>query len=574
MNTDRITLPVLGAVLGAGVRAMAWSFTRSAMDAEAQSRRTLTRILALNGGTEFGRRHGLDGRLAESAFDRLPLTTYEDYRPYVERIAAGEQGLLTADAIDYFLVTSGTTGTPKLVPTTARQSRLMRRHMLAPLGLALRERVMAPMTGRWMFLITTPPTVPTPGGVARGTVSNAVVSQMKRVFDRVLSSPPLVLQTTGQSVSRYLHFLFALRDERLWSIVGLYPSFLLNGFRELVSHAPEFLRDLADGTLSERVAVTEERRGALRRLLGRHPARARALTLVLERGPFTARAIWPRLTAVLTANSGAWRFYTEQLRPYLGGVPILSPAYAASEGIVGVGLPREQPGYAVSPRGAYVEFLPAEEVERPGARPRNLREVEIGRVYEVVLTTYTGLCRYRLGDLVKVLGWYGRTPVVDFVERRGQLLDVAGEKVTEAQVVQAFEAACREISVPLVDFVVTIDGDSLPARYLLLLERASGAGPARDEDLVRLLAAFDAELRARTLYDFARKTGALLPMAALVLERDSFERFNQHRLRLGASAQQLKTPHVVSDPTFATRYFSRHHRLALPDDHLRPVALY
>jgi hypothetical protein len=567
---------VVGGLLSAGVRALGWSFTRAANDAEAQSRKTLTRILALNGGTEFGRTCGLDGRHAREAFAELPVTTYQDYQPYIDRIVAGEQGLLTPDPIDYFLVTSGTTGTPKLVPTTQRQSRLMRRHMLTSLGLALQEGVMTRMRGRWMFLITTPPTVATPGGVAKGTVSNAVVGQMKRLFDRILTSPPLVLETTGQSVSRYLHFLFALRDESLWCIVSLYPSYLLNGFRLLATAAPEFLRDLADGTISDRVAVDAERRARLASLLGRHPARARALTALLERGEFTAHTIWPRLRAILTANSGAWRFYTEQLRPYLGGVRIFSPSYAASEGIIGVGLPTERPGYAISPVGAYVEFLPVERSAQSSGKPLGLRELEQDRVYEVVLTTYTGLVRYRLGDLVKVQGWYGETPIVDFVERRGRLLDVAGEKVTEDQVLGAFEAACRQVQIPLVDFVLTIDGETLPPRYLLLLERAQDqhAGPESDDELVKLLTVFDAELRARSLYGMMRKVGALLPLAALALERDSFERFNEHRLSAGGSAVQLKMPHVVSDPAFAHRHFSNHRRLALPDDHLAATALY
>ena len=142
------------------------------------------------------------------------------------------------------------------------------------------------------------------------------------------------------------------------------------------------------------------------------------------------------------------------------------------------------------------------------------------------------------------------------------------------EVVDAFEAACAAVKVALVDFVMTIDGETLPPRYLLLLERAPGAGDS-DGDLLRLLAAFDRELRARTLYGFARKSGALLPMAALALERDSFESFQQQRARQGgASPQQLKIAHVVSDPSFASRHFSHYRRLALPDDHLAPTALY
>ena len=188
------------------------------------------------------------------------------------------------------------------------------------------------------------------------------------------------------------------------------------------------------------------------------------------------------------------------------------------------------------------------------------------------MTTYTGLVRYRLGDLVKVLGWYGETPVIDFVERRGQVLDVAGEKVTEAQIVDAFLAACRRVTVSFVDFIVTIDGKSVPPKYLLLIEQ-EGAGESR-ERMLEFLANFDRELRERSFYAFCRKNRSLDPMSALVLERGSFEKFKKYRLSQGTSIDQVKIRHVVRDPAFAEEFFAKYERIALPQDKLPTVDFY
>ncbi|NIR61130.1 MAG: GH3 auxin-responsive promoter family protein, partial [Gammaproteobacteria bacterium] len=62
----------------------------------AVSEATLSEILALNANTAYGRDHGLDGPAARQVFESLPTTTYADYMPYVERIAAGEQNVMTA----------------------------------------------------------------------------------------------------------------------------------------------------------------------------------------------------------------------------------------------------------------------------------------------------------------------------------------------------------------------------------------------------------------------------------------------------------------------------------------------
>ena len=44
-------------------------------------------------------------------------------------------------------------------------------------------------------------------------------------------------------------------------------------------------------------------------------------------------------------------------------------------------------------------------------------EVEVGKRYEVALTTNSGLYRYRMGDVVEVVGFHERCPVIAFKYR-------------------------------------------------------------------------------------------------------------------------------------------------------------
>jgi hypothetical protein len=51
--------------------------------------------------------------------EKFPLTTYDDYRNYIDRIViGGEKSLLSSDPIIYFCTSSGTTAKPKLIPMT------------------------------------------------------------------------------------------------------------------------------------------------------------------------------------------------------------------------------------------------------------------------------------------------------------------------------------------------------------------------------------------------------------------------------------------------------------------------
>ena len=67
-------------------------------------------------------------------------------------------------------------------------------------------------------------------------------------------------------------------------------------------------------------------------------------------------------------------------------------------------------------------------------------EVALNTDYELIVTTLGGLCRYRIGDVVRVVGRHGTAPLVEFRYRRGQLLNLRGEKTSEPQLAAALSA--------------------------------------------------------------------------------------------------------------------------------------
>eukprot|EP00057_Strongylocentrotus_purpuratus_P029696 XP_011684170.1 PREDICTED: indole-3-acetic acid-amido synthetase GH3.3-like [Strongylocentrotus purpuratus] len=89
----------------------AWKNPRYAQD------QFLMRVLKENGDTDYGRKFKLKNIVSAEEFrKRHPLTTYEDYKPYVERVMAGEQGVMTQVMPNAFIQTSGTTGPSKYFP--------------------------------------------------------------------------------------------------------------------------------------------------------------------------------------------------------------------------------------------------------------------------------------------------------------------------------------------------------------------------------------------------------------------------------------------------------------------------
>ncbi|HMC97129.1 MAG TPA: GH3 auxin-responsive promoter family protein, partial [Flavobacteriales bacterium] len=89
---------------------------RRAMDPVGTQLRVLRQLLELGEGTYFGRTHG-SGQVHDHAglVQAVPLRDYEGFRPYIDRIIAGESDVLWPGVPLYLCKTSGTTSGAKYI---------------------------------------------------------------------------------------------------------------------------------------------------------------------------------------------------------------------------------------------------------------------------------------------------------------------------------------------------------------------------------------------------------------------------------------------------------------------------
>ena len=80
----------------------------------------LMRLIRKNEDTEYGKKYGFNKISSYADFAKqVPLSGYEDYEPYIERMLSfGQKNLITADDVVYYAHTSGTSGAPKMIPCT------------------------------------------------------------------------------------------------------------------------------------------------------------------------------------------------------------------------------------------------------------------------------------------------------------------------------------------------------------------------------------------------------------------------------------------------------------------------
>lgn len=495
-------------------------------DPERAQAAVLRSILAKSRGCEFARRHGLCPTMDRAAYRRaVPLRRYGDLERDVDRMVAGETGVLVADRVVLFARTAGSTSRPKYLPVTRDGMQSFQRLAGLWLSLALHDH---PGAARGRILAITSTTAELlPSGIPAGTTT-VLRGTPARVFDgRVLTVPPSLHTPPDFAARRYAQLSWALAHDV--SMIGLTaPTTLLVLFERLREWGAELVEDLARALPA--VAVDPE---ALR-------ARLAHLRAAVASGPLTPRRAWPNLALVGSYVEGPSRLYLPRLQELGEGLAHRNVGYAASEGRFAVPLAAGAAGGALAVSEYFFEFV-AEHAEG-GDDAIGVADLEIGRRYRPVVTTASGLYRYDVEDVIEVVGRFERVPLVAFCHRRATS-NVAGELMTELQVVEAMRRAAARLGLSLVDFVAEARWrPPRPPYYEFAIEPVEA--PA---DVEALSAAIESALvEMNREYGDKRRWGRLDAARARLAPQGSFLALRRERVAAGASDARFKQLHLVT----------------------------
>lgn len=478
------------------------AFRRALDDPGRAQEELLLSIVRRNAETAFGRAMRFDRiRSSEEYRERVPLSNYADYAPFVDRIRAGEEDVLTSERVERLVPTSGSTSARKLIPFT-RSLRDEFRRAIAPWVSDLFARDPELLCGPSYWSIS--PALQEAreeGAVPVGfdDDSEYLGRGARALVAKSLAVPPAVRSVADVDRFRMVTLLFLLRARALRLVSVWHPSFLVLLLRFMAERWDELLRHLADGL---RDAELDEASAAT--IARGEPRLARELASCDPGRPDT---VWPRLGHVSCWGDGQAAGAAAELARLLPRAAIVPKGLLATEAFVSLPFGGARP---LAVRSHYMEFLDdAGSVHGAG----ELRE---GEAYEVVVTTGGGLYRYRLRDLVRVDGFVGRTPSVVFVGRSDRVSDLRGEKLSESFVAAALARAFGgEGNVPHFAMLAP-EEDGGAARYVLFV---SGEPSEGGEVAARL----EAELCANPHYDWARRLGQLGPVGVARVGRGAHE---------------------------------------------------
>ena len=448
------------------------------VDAGKKNEKLLFEILKKNRDCELGRKYGFKDIHSVSQYrERVPMSFFDDYQEYVDvMLETSSSGLTTSLPLVGFAQSSGSVGARKFVPLTQPEVNIYVRYTV-PKMLAAADEYMRRTKGKGIRPgrgIFTCPSFDQylPSGLPCSNVADVAARQLGKFYPYILVTPFEKLFSGAEADSKYMNFRLGLEDRNLLFMFAIFFMNFTDLFKYLELHWEEITDDIEKGIIGPLASASEETLKKMSKILRPDPERAAELRREFEKGfdETILERIWPNLSVMYGIGSASFAPFAKMARAYTGDIPYDYSIYGASEGLFASTVALEDPRQLMLVDSCYYEFIPVEDE----SKILSINELEIGREYEIVVTNQSGLYRYRCGDVIKVVDMLNECPFVQFSYRRGQLLNMTGEKTTEEHMAAVVKEISRISGCRITQWAVCHGLDSHPYRYMLLLENPEG----------------------------------------------------------------------------------------------------
>lgn len=353
----------------------------------------VSRLVRENAKTAFGRDHGFQYIHNLDEYRRyVHLTSYNDYPAYIERIANGERNVLTAYLTDFLSPLDGY----KLLPQSRWGIQTYNDYgfsvgffVAGNHGLLTNGMVLNLVDNRIERL---------PSGVYKGNLLGRLLVKREFDYDQVYVIPVDVANASNRTDILYLQALFALKQPFISIAICDQHDKMIELLRYIEKHWPRLTEDIEHG--NPYIKGDPERAHAIREIMEVHHIGTQMVDL-----------LWPRLRCMMIYDVDRLSASFELLRTYCGSqMHFVFTGISSPIGTFSTTLHLDDPQTVLIPDSVFYEFKPKE------ANNYNtlltLDQLEIGRSYELVVSTLSGLYRYMTQKTVMVVGRYHDTPTV------------------------------------------------------------------------------------------------------------------------------------------------------------------
>ena len=519
------------------------------------------RLMRKNKTTVYGKLHNFkDVKSIEDYQKIVPLSVYDDYDDYVWRMANGEKGLITNMYVRRFTESSGSTGKQKLVPLSYWAEWVCQCFSFsAPIGCAVKYfgrkgRPLPPQNG----LLTAEIGCRKVKGGTISCLSSIPLLNVKPIITLFTTSPREVLFPDPDSNMdmNYLKLRYALPNKKISYLGTIFITTLESMFFYMEENWEMLCDDIEKGIINDSIKMPEDLRQKFNKKLKPNPKRANELREEFKKGfdssPIIPR-IWPKVGWMYGMGTGSLSFYAKKLRRYIGeDLPMHYLGYTATEAFMAVPIELNSYDYVILPQNGFYEFRP---IDQDGYdNLLTIKDLEVGKEYEIILTNMSGFYRYRIMDVIKVTGYYNQSPMITFQYRLNQIANISGEKVSSL----AFDEMVANLSEATGDlyigYSIYADRSTSPGHYKLFLELSEDIS---EEKKATYNQQFEKYLcQGNVSVEPLIKSGALGHPEVKFLKKGTYDDYRQVLRSRGANLNQVKPLKVIDTDEKRDFFFS------------------
>lgn len=400
-----------------------------AYDTQAESLQAdqLKKLVSKAVHTEWGVKHGYGTiRSYEDYIRQVPIQSYDDIKPYVERMRHGARNVLWPSQVRWYAKSSGTTNDKsKFIPVTSEGLKQMH---------------------------------------YKGPADCLAYYLMTRLDSRFFDGKGLILGGSHAPNYNLKHSLVGDLSAILIENIHPLANFLRVPSKEiaLLSDFEEKMERIARSTISKNIT----------NISGVPSWMMAVIKRVLEiTGAQSLDEVWPNLE-IFFHGGVSFAPYRETYQQLIRSPRMqYRETYNASEGFFGVQNDPADPSMMLMlDYGVFYEFIPLEELGKPNPAVVPLTGVEVGRNYAMVISNMCGLWRYLIGDTVR---FTSKNPYKFVISGRTKhFINAFGEELVVENAEKGLQAACAATGAQVSEYTAApvFMGTDAKCRHQWLIE--------------------------------------------------------------------------------------------------------
>ena len=444
--------------------------------------------------TEWGKKYGYSSINSVSDYqNRVPISSYKDIKPMVDRLRKGEQNILWHEEITWFAKSSGTTaGKSKFIPVSP--SALEDCHFKG---------------GKDMLAIY---------------FNLYPESEFFEGKSLVMGGSRNILEISNTQYIEGDLSAIIMHNLPFWAQFKRTPSLTI----ALMDEWENKLELMAESTMNHNVSSISGVPSWMLVLLRK---------ILKKSGKSNLHEVWPNLEVFFHGGIN-FEPYREQYNSIIDpSRMVYSNTYNASEGFFAIQDQRDSTDLLlILDYGIFYEFLPTSEMDSSDGKAITLEDVVIGVNYTMIISTNAGLWRYVIGDTIVFTSIHPFR--IRITGRVKNFMNAVGEEVIIDNAEKAFAIACGKTGATISDYTAAplFANDEVMHQWLIEFEKEPEDSEFFKDAFDNALKSLNSDYEAKRYHDLVLK-----PPMIISLKNNTFYNWMKMRNKLGG---QNKVPRL------------------------------